>query len=230
MRVFRKHWREPRFWKWWWQNRLSLEIQVGAMLVLLALLLGGGWLAADRLAPANAADSSSYVLETTVNRVVTVREQGKVVRKLVPVVRRILVKRATQYRTETHYGTRIVTTPGGVRVVREPVIRYVPKVRTRVVTNKGQVRTVSETRFLPTTNIETRTQTAVVTGERTITNTATAIQIQTVVNARTVTDTQTATVINTVTDVQTQTETQPAITVTLPAETVTVTVTVPIGP
>ena len=50
----------------------------------------------------------------------TVREKGKVVRKLVPVVKRILVKRATQYRTETHYGTRFVTTPGGVRVVREP--------------------------------------------------------------------------------------------------------------
>ena len=50
MEVFRKHWREPSFWKWWWQNRLSLEIQVGAMLVLLALLLGGGWLAAAKLA------------------------------------------------------------------------------------------------------------------------------------------------------------------------------------
>ena len=227
MGVFRKHWREPSFWKWWWQNRLSLEIQVGAMLVLLALILGGGWLAADKLAPANAADSSSYVLETTVNRVVTVREKGKVVRKLVPVVKRILVKRATQYRTETQYGTRFVTTPGGVRVVREPVIRYVPKVRTRVVTNQGRVRTVSETRFLPTTNIETRTQTAVVTGERTITNTA--IQTQTVVNARTVTETHTATVFDTVTDVQTQTETvtQPATTITVPSVT---TVTVPIGP
>jgi hypothetical protein len=224
--MFRKHWSDPNFWKWWFRNRFSLEVRVGGALVLLALLLGGGWVAADRLTPATAADSSAYVFETTVKRVVTVREKGKIVRKLVPVVRRIVVHPATQYRTETQYGTRLVRTPGGVRTVRQPVIRYVPEVRTRVVTNNGRVRTVSETKFIPTTKVETRTETAVVTGERTVTNTA--VQIQTVVNARTVTDTQTATVLDTVTEVQTETAPPVTVTETLPAETVTVTV--PSGP
>lgn len=222
--MFRKHWREPQFWKWWWQNRLSLEVRVGAAAFLLALLLGGGWFAAGKLSTASAGQSA-YVLETTVQRV-TVREKGKVVRKLVPVVRRIRVQSSTQYRTETRYETQVVTSPGGVRIVRKPVVRYVPKIRTRVVTKNGRTRTLRQTTFVPTTKIETRTQTAVVTGERTVTNTA--VQTQTVVNARTVTATETQTVLGTVTDVQTETE--PAVTVTLPAETVTVFVTLPTVP
>jgi hypothetical protein len=221
--MFRKNWRDPNFWKWWWKNRLSLEVRVCAGLVLLALLLGGGWLAADRLAPANAGDSNAFVLETTVERV-TVREKGKVVRKLVPVIRRIRVKSSTQYRTASLYETNVVTTPGGVRIVRKSVVRYVPKIRTRVVTNKGRVITVSETKLVPTTKIETRTQTAVVTGERTVTSTD--VQTQTVVNARTVTQTQTSTVSNTITNVQTVTAPPVTVTETLPAETVTVTITV----
>lgn len=220
--MFRQHWRDPHFWSWWWQNRLPLEVRVGAALVLLALLLGGGWFAAGRLATAHAG-RDAYVLETTVQRVVTVREKGKLVRKLIPVVRRVVVQPATEFRTETQYATQVVTTPGGVRVVRKPVVRYVPKIRTRVVTNNGRVRTVSETRFVPTTNVETRTETSVVTGERTVTNTA--VQTQTVVTARTVTNTQTETVMATTTEVQTETEPPVTVTETQPGDTVTVTVT-----
>lgn len=220
--MFRQHWRDPHFWNWWWRNRLPLEVRVGAALVLLALLLGGGWFAAGRLGTAHAG-RDAYVLETTVQRVVTVREKGKLVRKLVPVVRRVVVQPSTEFRTQTQYATEVVTTPGGVRIVRKPVVRYVPKIRTRVVTNNGRVRTVSETRFVPTTKVETRTETAVVTGERTVTNTA--VQTQTVVNVRTVTNTQTETVVATTTQVQTETEPPVTVTETLPAETVTVTVT-----
>ena len=222
--MFRQHWRDPHFWNWWWRNRLPVEVRVGAALVLLALLLGGGWYAAGRLSTAHAG-RDAFVLETTIQRVVTVREKGKLVRKLVPVVKRVVVQPSTEFRTRTQFATQVVTTPGGVRIVRKPVVRYVPKVRTRVVTNKGRVRTVSETRIVPTTKVETRTETAVVTGVRTVTNTA--VQTQTVVNARTFTDTETATVLSTTTEVQTETEPPVTVTETQPAVTVTVTVTVP---
>jgi hypothetical protein len=223
--MFRQHWRDPHFWNWWWRNRLPLEVRAVAALVLLALLLGGGWFAAGRLSTAHAG-RDAYVLETTVQRVVTVREKGKLVRKLIPVVRRVVVQPSTEFRTQTQYATQVVTTPGGVRIVRKPVIRYVPKIRIRVVTNNGRVRTVSETRLVPTTKVETRTETSVVTGERTVTNTA--VQTQTVVNVRTVTNTQTETVVATTTQVQTETEPPVTVTETQPAETVTVTVTVPL--
>jgi hypothetical protein len=223
--VFRRHWYEPRFWRWWWQNRTSPVVRAVAPWLLLLLLVGGGFLVADRLTAAHAGAETSIVIERTVQRVVTVREQGKVVKKLVPVVRRIRVRArpTTEYRARTLFQTQVVTTPGGVRVVTKPVVRLVPKVETTVVTQEGAPHTVTQTRVVPTT----RVRTATVTAERTVTNTAvqtqTVSQTRTVIEPRTVTDT--ATVQRTVTS--TVTETQPGITITLPVQTVIVTVTVP---
>ena len=196
------------------------------MFLLLVCLLGGGWFAADRLSAATASgDRAPYVLQT-VQRVVTVREKGQLIRKLVPVIRRVQVEPVTQYRTQTLVGTTFVTTPGGVRVKR--VVRYVPKTQTHVVTSNGRTRTVSETRLVPTTRIETRTRTAVSTVERERTVTDTAVETRTVTNERTIRNTETDTVLRTVTQTQTETETAPPVTVTatLPSQTVIVTVTV----
>ena len=211
--MFGSHWREIRFWKWWWQHRAPVELRVGSYLLLLCVLLAGGWLAANRLSTAGAVPSA-FTLETTLTKTVTVRRSGKLVRRVVRVVKRVRLRPETVFRTDTTYGTRFVTTPGGVRVVRQAVVKYVPRVRTHVVTVGGKTRTVTETRQVPTVQI--RTETNVVPGAaRTVTETD--VQTQVVTAERTVVDQQTVT--ETQTQIVTETETVP-VTVT---ETVTTT-------
>ncbi len=208
--MVRGHWRDPKFWAWYWHNRTPL----GAKLVLgafaAAAFLGGGFLVADHLprASANAADALTY--ESTSEQSVTVREHGKTVIKRVPVVRRVVLRPQTAF--ETRYDTRLVTTPGGVKLI--------PVVRRSVITVNGKTTTVTQTRLVPTTKVET--QTNVVTNERTVVNqsTVTVSNIRNVTVPVTVNDTHTETVV----------ETQPAVTVTMPV-TVTsilpVTITIP---
>jgi hypothetical protein len=224
--VFGSHWREIRFWKWWWQNRAPVGLRVGCYVLLLAVLLTGGWFAASRLSPA-AAGSNAYTLETTLTKTVTVRQGGKLVRRVVHVVKRVRLRPETVFRTDTTFGTKIVTTPGGVRVVRQPVVKYVPRVRTHVVTVGGKTRTVTETLQVPTTTVETRTETNVVTGgTRTVTETQSQTNVitteRTVVDQQTVTETQTHTA--------TVTETAPVTVTETVTSTDTVTVTVTGGP
>ena len=59
--------------------------------VVLAAILVGGWFVADGLTAAKAnAGADSLILETTVNKLVTVREKGKLVTKTIPVVKRVV--------------------------------------------------------------------------------------------------------------------------------------------
>lgn len=220
--MFGSHWREFGFWKWWWRERAPIGLRVGTYVFLLALTLTGGWLAANRVSSAGAA-SATYALETTQVevRTITVRQQGKLVRRVVRVVKRVRLRPETILRTETSFGTTFVTTPGGVRLVREQVVKYVPRVRTRVVTVGGKTRTVTETHVVPTTTVETRTETNVVTGAtRVQTETTVLTDVQTVVDQRTVTETETQTTTHTVTETVPVTVT---VTETAPPETVTVT-------
>jgi hypothetical protein len=189
------------------------------------LALGGGFLAADRLASANAGlATGAYTFETTVDKVVTVRENGRIVVKRVPMVRRVSVRPQTAY--QTLYDTRVTTTPGGVRVVEKNVVRLVPVISRHVVTVNGKTRTTTETRLVETT--QTQTQTTVVTNQNTTTLEHTRTETQPVTVKQT--ETQTATV----TVTQTQTQTLPAqtvtavVTVTVPL--ITVTITTPTGP
>jgi hypothetical protein len=194
-----------------------VELRVGGYLLLLCALLTGGWLAANNLSTAGAVPSA-YTLETTLTKTVTVRQSGKLVRRIVHVVKRVRLRPETVFRTDTAFGTRFVTTPGGVRIVRQRVVKYVPRVRTRVVTVGGKTRTVTETLQVPTTTIQTRTETNVVTGAtRTVTQTESRTEVvtteRTVVDQQTVTETQTHTVTETVpvtvTETHTVTETVP---------------------
>jgi hypothetical protein len=219
--MFRRHWNDPGFWKWWWQHRLSAGARNGAGVGLVVLLLAGGWLAADHLTSAGAGTGTeAYVLQTTVERLVTVREEGKLVRRRVPVVKRVLVRPPSSLQAETRYQTELVTVAGTTRVVKQPVVRYVPRVEDRLVTVNGRTTTVSETRLVPTTTVRTRTQTAVVTAERTVTATLTQTE------AQTVTDTRVRTITNTRTETTPPVTTTVTATQTLPASTVTVVVTV----
>lgn len=238
--MIRENWRAPAFWRWWWRERVRGDVKLALALVLLPALLVGGYFAASGLTAASAADTgSSYVLETTVQKIVTVREHGRVVVKRVPVVvRRSIVKNHTSY--DTVVDTKVVTTPGGTRYVTRKVLHYVPVVHQRVVKIKGKTTTITETRLVPT--VKTQTLTNVVTNQQTVTNQNTVVVnhsdtvVQPVTTVVTRTETQpadtvtvTKTQTQTETDVQTVTETVTSTeTVTEPA--VTVTVTTPSGP
>ena len=218
--MFRKHWREARFWVWFWRERIRPEAKALLGVVLIVLMLAGGWLAASRLSTASAGVTQfqAFTFETTVQKMVTVREKGKIVRKLVPVVRKVFVKRRTKFKTTTDVQTHVITRSGGVRTVRTKVIVHVPVVSKQVITVNGKTKTVVTTRLLPTTNIETQTSTLT----RTQTQTQTQTQVQ--VQVQTQTQTQTSTVTTTKTVTQPVTVTQPATT----TRTVTTTQTVPV--
>lgn len=209
--MFRRHWREPHFWRWFWHDRVSFEMKAVVGAVVAALMLGGGWLAADRLAraSADAGATGALTFETTVQKFVTVREKGRVIRKSVPVVKQILVGATTAFRTH------VITVQGGVRTVRSKVVVHVPVVSKKVVTVNGKTKTVVTTavttRLVPTTNIETTTNT--LTQVRTQTQIQT--QAQTVTTTRTVTQPVTTTQTTTVPVTVTVTVTQPILTVTL---------------
>ena len=212
---------------------------------LLLGLLGGGWVAASAATSTDGADvalgSNPIIIETTVQKVITVREKGKIVRKIVPVVRRVKVlqRAGTIYETQRAYVTRLVKTPGGS--VTRTVSELVPVVTTQQITVNGKPRVVIKTQFVPTTRTKTvpLTQTLVATQNVTqiqtappVTDTKTTTQTQTQTQTRTQTQTQTRTeTVNqtetrTVTDTQIVTVTPNPVTVTVTPEPVTVTRTV----
>ena len=97
------------------------------------------------------------------NKLVTVREKGKLVTKTIPVVKRVVRVQArtetkVERQTDLRYSTRVVTTPGGVRVVRRVVTTRVPVVENHVVTVNGKTKTVAVTSYVPTTRVETQTR------------------------------------------------------------------------
>jgi hypothetical protein len=203
---------------------VSSDAKIVAVVLVAAFLIVGGYFASGHLSGASAASGGpeSYVLQTTITKVVTVREHGRTVVKRVPVVvRRTIVHSSTAYGTVID--TRVVTTPGGVRYLTRKVVRYVPVVHKRTVVVNGKTRTVTETRLVPTvktqtlTNVQTITNqsTVVVNRTNTVTQPVTTVETHTVtLPPETVTQTQTQTETETV--VQTVTETEPAITITLP--------------
>ncbi|MDP9318676.1 MAG: hypothetical protein M3O94_06330 [Actinomycetota bacterium] len=237
----REHWREVDYWRWLWHRQVPFEAKVLVGVVMTALMLGGGWFAADRLtaAHAGATGTDSFVLERTVRKVVVVTERGKVIRRLVPVVTKVKVrlpgKTSYDTRTRTTYKSQVVTIPGKARVIRRLVTTYVPVVKRRVVRVNGKTHTLVETRLVPTTRTQTETQTHEVTNLQTVTNTQDVVQtvVQTVTKtttlpAVTVTVTETVTETKTVTDTETVTVTDTV--TTTETETVTVTTTTHSGP
>lgn len=235
--MLRDNWRSLAFWRWWWREGIRRDMKLLFVLVLIPILLVAGYFAASGLTAANASESTSFVLETTIQKIVTVREHGRVIVKRMPVVvRRTIVKNHTS--RQTIVDTRVVTTRGGVRVVEHKVLRYVPVVRKHVVTIKGKTTTLTETRLVPTVKTQTQTLTNVVTNQQTVTNvvdhsetvvqpvtttvtktttlpsdTVTVTKTETETQTLTQTETETRTVTETVTT--TQTVTEPAVTVTV---------------
>ena len=217
----REHWREVHYWLWLWQRRVPFAVKVTVIGVIVCGLLTAGLGAAGGLTSSSGGSSQELALQTTVEKIVTVREKGRIVRKFVPVA----VKRAepgqrrASVLTQLKYVTRVVSL-----AANEPA-RLVPVTKVRQVTLNGKPQTVTRTRL----NSRTRTETAAVT--RTVTNTQAITQPpETVTREQTNTLTRTETRVQTATRVETATETRVE-TVTLPPQTVTVletvTVTVP---
>ena len=162
--MFRDNWRSPAFWRWWWRTSVPAEVKLPLALALVALLLVGGYYAAGRLSGASAAnDSGSYVVESTVRKVVTVRQHGKLVVKRVPVVvHRTVVRSQTAYQTayQTVIDKRVVTAKAQVRQVEKKVTQVVPVERVVKVTNQSTVVvTQTDTVAQPVTSFRTTTVT-----------------------------------------------------------------------
>ena len=194
--------------KWWLADfRDAIEGSsdakfVGA-LVLLALLAGGGYIAADKASQVGAATgmgASTHLvrLVTTVREPVTTRVNGHTV------VRWRVRRKVVEAQAQTVMQTATVQTPGGTKVISHPVVRYRVAYRKKVVRVNGKASTV----IVPQTVTDSQTNTV----SRTQTDVQTVTQPVTVV--RTVTQTQT--IVSTVT--------LPGTTVTLPGTTETVTV------
>ena len=209
--MIRNHWRDPHFWTWWWRQRVPGEAKLVAAVVGVSLLGFGGYAAAGGLDTAVAEGSSESLSPqvTTVEKVLTIRESGRVVTRPVRVVRTIPGQGSTSFSTQVLLNT--LTTPGRSYVVTQRDVRTVPVIRRVVVTQDGRARTIVETR-------PGRTQTSVVTDQRTVTNERVLTNERVVTRDRTVTDIVTIRLTETIQ----RTETVPVIVV----ETVTVPLTV----
>jgi hypothetical protein len=156
---------------------LSSELKVPLAFVIVAVLLVAGYFAANQLSGASAANNSSSYVQTTVRKIVTVRQHGKLVVKRVPVVvRRNIVQSQTSY--QTVIDKQVVTTRGGVHRVVQKVTQFVPVERVVNVTNQSTV-VVDHTQTVvqPVTSIETTTVTL---PPQTITQTVTVPVVSTV--------------------------------------------------
>jgi hypothetical protein len=167
VQMVRRHWREPEFWRWWWRTGAPGGVRIGTMLVLLGVLLAAGLLAAGRLSASNGKTPLPETVRvvTTVESVVTVHEQGKVVRKIVPVVKRVyrkprtVVRATTAFQTRTVYVTVPYTTPGLTRTVtRTFVQRASAPAPTQVVVVRTKTETVVQQLLQTVTLTKTVTQ------------------------------------------------------------------------
>ena len=215
------HWREPTYWLWVWRRRVPFGAKVTVVAVVLCVLLGGGWAAADGLTSTHGG-GDALALETTVEKLITVHEKGRIVHELVPAAEK--VKARLKYVT--------VTASASGNVSAQTPARLPPVVRTQQITVNGESRTVTRTRLATTARTETATVARTVTSTQNITQPAVTVTqpAVTVTKPQSSTLTRTETRTETLTRTQTQPVTQTQ-TVTLPAQTVTVvqtvTVTVP---
>jgi hypothetical protein len=229
--MIRENWRTFGFWRWWWRSVVPTDAKYMAAVLLAGVLLVGGYFASGHLTGASAA-ADSYVRETTISKVVTVKEHGRTIVKRVPVIiRKTIVHSSTRWATSVD--TRVVTSPGGTRYVTRKVVRYVPVVHKRTVLVNGKTKTITETRLVPT--VQTQTLTSVVTNQQTVTNQSTVVVNKTNTVTQPVTTVETHTVTlpaQTVTATQTQTQTvteTQVVTTTVQEPGTTITITVPLG-
>lgn len=183
--------------RWWLQDLWDArDAKIALGMLVLAVLVVGGFLAARTVAHASA-DSTNRpkVHVVTLRQRVRTRVHGHVVTRWR--LRKVYAKAQTVMQTRT------IHTAHGTRVVTRPVTRYHVVYRKHVVRKNGKTRTV----LRPVTTSQTRTNTQLVTVTRQVTDNRTVVVTQPV----------------TTTVVSTETDTVPVtVTVTLPGTTTTV--------
>jgi len=65
--ALRKYWRQPGYWRWWWQDRVSGEAKVAAVVLLAAAMALAGFEAASKLVPKEPA-TAAFVTKRIVTR------------------------------------------------------------------------------------------------------------------------------------------------------------------
>jgi hypothetical protein len=124
-----RRWLDPGWYRHLW-SRMSLDLRVG-MIVAALVALGVGRFAATT---AIHEEPSTYgALLTTSQGTVHVREQGRIVVKRIPVVKRIYARPVTVEQTRT------IKTIGGTNIVTQRVVRYKPVYRPKVLTVRNVV-------------------------------------------------------------------------------------------
>lgn len=114
---------------------MSPDLRWGTLVVTMAALGVGGFAAGTAI---REAPSTYGVLLTTSKRTVHVREQGRIVVKRIPVVKRIYTRPVTVEQTRT------IKTAGETKIVPQPVVRYKPGLPTQKVRTVRNVVTVTQ--------------------------------------------------------------------------------------
>jgi len=186
-----RHWYKPSYWRWWWQSRASLVLKVALAVGLVALMIGLGYESSRFLPTASGAKTYTTLTHITTVREVSVRVRTVTIDHVVTTVRneRRVVPKLVRVTTR-------VTVPGPIRFVTRIDSRTVsiPVVSKALVTVTQPV-TLTSTRPVTSTRVETRT----VPVPTTSTVTATVVRTTTVPVTVTRTSSQITTVIETVT-------------------------------
>jgi hypothetical protein len=201
----REYWRDPNYWVWWWQERVSGQAK-GVIAVMVAVAFGiGGYLSAEQLA------TSQEATTFTTQRVVTVVRKTRA---------NVLPQVVTKSQTTTRPGETGVVT---VRRDGRPIVVRAPG---ETVTEAHAVRGPVHERVVTNARTDTVVQTETVDRPTTVTTPGTTETVTTPGPTQTVTTPgPTQTVTSEVTQPVTVTETDRVVLVTV-TEVVTVTITV----
>lgn len=73
LRALRHHWRDPGFWRWWWNDVVSREARIALAVALALAAAGAGYLSAGTLANASRSADGGGVSVVTIERTVVER-------------------------------------------------------------------------------------------------------------------------------------------------------------
>lgn len=162
--MIREYWRDPHFWAWWWNSRVPYAAKIGIVTILVCGIGLGGYVGATGLSAVAGSTTGEELEVRTVQELVTIRRQARVVTRPGRVV--------TNKRVVTN--ERVVTNDRVFTRERVLTINGQPVTITRVVTETVPVEirltdTVRVTVPVTVTQIQTRTQEVPVTVTVTVT-------------------------------------------------------------
>jgi hypothetical protein len=193
----RRYWRDPGFWRWWWQSRVSGDAKVAIAIVVAAAVAMTGYLGAHGLAATQeAASFTTQRVVTVVRKAPTKTPSPDVVTN----VRTVTQRGETEAVTVRREGRTVVIRPPGQTVTAsgrveervvtnartDTVVRTETANRPTTVTTPGPTETVTHEVTQPTRTVtQTRTDTVTVTEPVTVTEEVTVTDEVTVTTTET---------------------------------------------